>query len=93
MNHDTLYTPAEAAEILRVTKGCILRWIRAGALSASRLTQRHIVIRGADLDAFVESCRIPSALAVGSALPVTDEIEEGDEDEEEGFLGVDDDDA
>src|SRR5687768_11622162 len=90
MNHDTLYTPAEAAEILRVKKGQILKWINDGSISASRLSRRTILVRGADLDAFVESKRIPTAvhLAAGSTSPIDDEAE-GDDDD--GFLGVSDD--
>ena len=57
ITHDTrddLYTVAEAAALLRVSKPTIWRWIRSGCLPARRMGERIVRIRRAELDALTE---------------------------------------
>ena len=51
-----LLTIEEAAELLRLNPGTLRHWLTAGRLPSYRVG-RHRLLRRADIDAFVESCR------------------------------------
>lgn len=54
-----LYTPAQAAERLQVSKKTIFRRIADGSIKAIRLGNKTIRIEEADLQAFIDGKRVP----------------------------------
>lgn len=48
-----VYTPAEAAEVARVSRRTLYEWIRTGLLPATRTGPRLLVVRSADLEQFL----------------------------------------
>ena len=51
-----LLTPAEAGDLLRVSEHSVRQWIRQKRLVAVRLPSGRLLLRGEDIDRFVESC-------------------------------------
>lgn len=49
-DRDNLYTVAEVAEMLNVSKSTVRRWIRAGKLTAYHVGSRRLRIRMRDLE-------------------------------------------
>ena len=50
-----LLTAAEVADLCRVTKTTVFRWVAAGDLEALRLGARVIRFRRTDLDRFIDA--------------------------------------
>jgi excisionase family DNA binding protein len=53
MPDEDLLTPAEVADLCRVSKPTVFRWVEAGDLEAIRLGKRVIRFRRADVDRFL----------------------------------------
>jgi excisionase family DNA binding protein len=53
----TYYTSEEIANVLKVNKESVRRWVRDGKLKAIRLSGKFIRISQTDLDEFVEKMR------------------------------------
>lgn len=50
-----MVSPQEAADMLSVDRETIFRWIKAGRLSASKLSPRIVRIRVADIEAMLKA--------------------------------------
>lgn len=71
LNKESLLTPEEAAELLKVSKASVLRLVKVGKLPASRLGRRTIRIRADSLARLIMEAtgQAKPPLVIGAEMP------------------------